>query len=113
MAVSRFSWLGWFLVLAVGACSDDSSDDDNGGGSCGLNCAGTVNCDSGFMAELTEQEGGCAANGPLGTAILTCDGKITFDNGASQSTGTWSGSGTSYTVNWDAGNSETCTVTPP
>ncbi len=103
-------------MAAAFACGGGGSGGTRTTGSsiCGISCSGTAVC----QTPIGEQSGpvsivgqACLFQGQSGSATLNCDGTGTaVGSDGSSVSGTWSGSGTTVTGNFDG--AWTCTITP-
>jgi hypothetical protein len=104
------------LAMGMWACSSDDDKESGGGEVCGITCEGSVTCSSSvgtFSGSATVKDGACVFAANEGSAVLSCDktGKFVGSDGSGD--GTWSGGGTSVTMNDPDSLVWTCTITPP
>ncbi len=104
------------LAMGMWACSSDDDKDSGGGEVCGITCEGTATCSSSvgtFTGSATVKDGACVFDANEGTATLSCDNKGKFVGPGGSGDGTWSGGGTSVTMNDPDGIVWSCTIQPP
>jgi hypothetical protein len=104
------------LAMGMWACSSEDDKESGGGEACGITCDGAVTCSSSvgvFSGSATVKDGACVFTADSSSATLSCDNKGKFVGPGGSGDGTWSGGGTSVTMNDPDGVVFTCTIQPP
>jgi hypothetical protein len=104
------------LAMGMWACSSEDDEDSGGGDACGITCDGAVTCSSSvgvFSGTATVKDGACVFTAGTSSATLSCDNTGKFVGPGGSGDGTWSGGGTSVTMNDPDGVVFTCTIQPP